>query len=125
MRRLFLALAPLVLLAFGSTASAQQMGGAAGGMAERRQEALFRDITLTPAQKAGVDSINAAYRGKMSEMGRPQPGDTAAMQARRNLVRQQEADLRALLTEEQRATYDRNVEAMRAIMQQREGNRPR
>lgn len=112
-RMLFLAILPLTLIA--TQAAAQQPGGGPGGM-ERRMQSLFKDITLTPAQQAKVDSISAAYRTRMQAISRPAPGDTAAMNQRRQMGTHQEADFRALLTKDQQAVYDKNVEALHQVM---------
>ena len=111
-RMLFLAIVPLTLMA--TQAAAQQSGGPGGS--ERRMAALFKDITLTPAQQTKVDSISAALRTKMQAMGRPAPGDSTAMNQRRQMMTHQEADFRALLTKDQQAVYDKNVEALHQMM---------
>ena len=123
MRRiLYLALIPLALMT--TSAVAQQMGGGPGG-ADRRQQMLFKDITLTPVQQAQVDSIHGVYREKMQAMGRPAMGDTAAMAQRRQVMTQEQADLRVVLTKDQQAIFDKNVADMNQRMRDRmNGERP-
>lgn len=98
---------------------AQERGQAGGG--ERRVQMMFKDITLTATQQAGVDSIMAHYR---KEMGPATPGsrpDSAATAARRSLMQKQNSDIRALLTREQQSVFDRNLVEMRNAMQRRQG----
>lgn len=124
-------LRPLVALAFvlvASTASAQGgMGGpppggmgqggpggmgqgGRGGMMARQSEVLFKDITLTDAQKAKIDSIQAKGREEMMAM--MQGGGMQDPSMREHMVQmrtKQAADVRAVLTPEQQVTYDKNV----------------
>lgn len=92
-----------------------------GNGPDRRTRMMFRDITLTEAQQAKVDSILAHYRAQMpaSPGGRP---DSATMATRRAAMQHQWADIRAVLTKEQQATFDRNLEEMRNRMGQRQNN---
>jgi Spy/CpxP family protein refolding chaperone len=82
---------------------------------------MFKDITLTAAQKGKVDSVMAHYRAQMTPPTSGQRPDSAAMAARRSLMQKQNADIRALLTVEQRPTFDRNLEEMKNAMQRRQG----
>lgn len=119
-----LAAAALVLTA--STAMAQ--GGPGGGqgagqgMGQRQNAMLFKDITLTEAQQAKVDSIQAAGRAEMQAMmqggGMQDPATREKMMAAR--TKQMDA-VRAVLTAEQQVIFDKN----RAAMPQRgPGGRP-
>ena len=54
----FLLTTLLALAATAAQAQTPMRGGA------RRMELLFKDITLTPAQQAKVDSIQARYRSE-------------------------------------------------------------
>lgn len=117
-RILFLALLPLILMVTQAVAQQPSGGGPGGpGMMERRKQALFKDITLTPAQQTKVDSISEAYRVKVQAMPRPAPGDTTAMNQRRQMMTHQEADFRAVLTKAQQEVFDKNVEALHQMMQ--------
>jgi Spy/CpxP family protein refolding chaperone len=105
-----------VVLAFLSVSSAHAQGSSQGNGSpdERRIQMMFKDITLTPAQKTKVDSVVAHYK---SEMGPMTPGaqpDSAAMARRRSLMQKRTTDIRALLTKEQLPAFDKNVEEMRA-----------
>lgn len=120
-----LAAAALVFVA--STAAAQGgQGGPPGGqggqgMQQRQNEMLFKDITLSEAQKARIDSIQTASRTKMQEMmqagGMQDPANREKMMEMR---RKQQADIRAVLTAEQQVQYDKNL----AAMPQGRGQRP-
>lgn len=115
-----LAAAALVFVA--STAAAQ--GGQGGGMgqggaqgAARMNEMLFKGITLTDAQKAKVDTIQAHAREQMASMDRSDP----AMREKMTEMRaKQNKDIRDVLTAEQQAIYDKNL----AEMPQGGGRRP-
>lgn len=91
-------------------------GGGMGGMA-RQNEMLYKGITLTDAQKAKIDSIQAAGRATMQ--GMMQSGaDMSAMRDQMVAMRQaQAAAVRNVLTPEQQAQYDKNL----AEMQQNAG----
>jgi Spy/CpxP family protein refolding chaperone len=113
----------ITLLALGlalvavPAAQAQERGQ--GG--ERRMQIMFKDITLTPAQKVKVDSVMAYYRTQLAPATPGTQPDSATMAARRTLMRKQNADLRALLTTEQQATFDRNLQARNAVPRRQDG----
>jgi len=58
----FLAAAALMLTASSAMAQGAPPQGGGQGFAQRQMEMLFKDITLTDAQKAKVDSIMASSR---------------------------------------------------------------
>ncbi len=91
-------------------------GGGRGMGGARRMQAMLEGITLTAAQQTQVDSIVARYAAQMPAFTPGQAPDPAAMQTRRELSQRQDAEIRALLTTEQQAVWDRNAEAMRANM---------
>jgi protein CpxP len=103
--------------------------------------ALFRGITMTDAQRSQLKEIHAKYRPEaqsIRESMRPafqearaarQRGDTAAARAAwsrtsdaraklRALHDQQLADVRAILTPEQRQQFDQNRAALQSKMRQ-------
>lgn len=85
---------------------------------------LFKDITLSPAQQAKADSIQARYREQMQAL-RSAGGDQQEMRAKnRELQEKQRDELKALLTDDQKKTFDKNVEEMRQRMQNRPQNPP-
>lgn len=93
-----------------SPAHAQNPSGRGPG---RRMELLFRDITLTAAQQAKVDSIQAHYRAQMPSFTPGSPPDSATREKIRGLFRRQVDDIRAVLTADQQKTFDKNVAEMR------------
>lgn len=100
----------------GGRPGGMSQGGGMGGMA-RQNEMLYKGITLTDAQKAKIDSIQAAGRATMQ--GMMQSGaDMSAMRDQMVAMRQaQAAAVRNVLTPEQQAQYDKNL----AEMQQNAG----
>ena len=107
--------AALVLVA--TTASAQGgmgqgmgPGGGGQGMQQRQNEMLFKGITLTDAQKAKVDTIQAKARDEqralMQAGGMQDPATREKMMGIRTKTH---ADIRAILTPEQQTQFDKNV----------------
>ena len=88
-------------------------GDAMGGdRMERMQQMLFNGITLTSTQQAQIDSIHARHRGEMQGLDpRNNPGDRAKM---RQMMQTHMAEIRAVLTPEQQAVFDKNVADMRS-----------
>ncbi|QJR38023.1 hypothetical protein [Gemmatimonas groenlandica] len=110
-------------LAIAVPAYAQGGGGGGGGMQmsqadrnARQKEQLFKDITLTAAQSATVDSILTQAGTKQREAmmaARSGGGDPAAMQeSMRKMNTERNDALKALLTDEQKKKFDENVAAM-------------
>jgi len=80
---------------------------------------LYKDITLTPTQQAKADSIQTKYREQMQAL-RASGGDQQEMRAKgRELQEKQRDELKAILTDDQKKVFDKNVEEMRAQMQNR------
>ena len=111
----------LLLGAVGAAhAQGQGPGQGQGDFQQRRMQMMFKDITLTQPEQVKVDSIMAAYRARMPP--RPAPGtppDSASMAARRTIMEKQNADIRAALTKDQRPVFDKNIQDMQTMMQQR------
>jgi protein CpxP len=107
---------------------------------------LFRGIELTQPQRDQMKTVNEKYRSQfqtLRESLKPdlkaardarQRGDTAAARAAwertssgrdrmRALMEQQRNELRGLLTQEQRQTFDRNVQKMRDRAEKRGGRK--
>jgi Spy/CpxP family protein refolding chaperone len=82
-----------------------------GGMA-RQNEMLYKGINLTDAQKAKIDSIQAAGRATMQ--GMMQSGaDMATMREQMMAMRQaQNTAIRNVLTAEQQTQFDKNLAEM-------------
>ena len=86
--------------------------GMGGDRMERMQQMLFNGITLTSAQQAQIDSIHARHQGEMKGLDpRNNPDDREKM---RQMMQSHMAELRAVLTPEQQAVFDKNVADMRA-----------
>lgn len=116
-----------VIVAAAALASAvpayAQGGGGGGGMqmspadrAARQKEMLFKDITLTAAQSAKVDTImlqaGAKQQGAMMA-ARNGGGDMASMRESMQKMNAERNDaLKALFTDEQKKKFDENVAAM-------------
>lgn len=120
-RTLLIAAAALTLSAGGALAQnppsaggpAQDPGGGIAAMAQRRVGILLQGITLTPAQRARVDSLVTATVAQMPAMTPGTPPDSATRFRRRELTMRQDSTLRALLTPEQQTVWDRNLQNMR------------
>ena len=109
-----------VAMFFGITtvAHAQEPQGNRGNR-PNMSAMLFKDITLTPAQQAKVDSIDAKYREQMQAL-RSAGGDPQEMRAKRGeLMGKQRDELKAVLTDDQKKVFDKNAEDMRQQMQNR------
>lgn len=99
--------------------SAQAQGGPppGGGMRGgpgRMMEMMMRGITLTDAQKTQVDSIQAKYQKDMPAFTPGSPPSPEDRQKRMEVMQKQNADIRAILTDEQKAIWDKNQEEMRS-----------
>jgi Spy/CpxP family protein refolding chaperone len=109
---LVLAAAPMAQGQAGQQ-SGQQDGSARASRRGRSMEALLSGITLSDAQKATVDSIQAAYRTQMPATTPGSAPDPSARAARRELMMKEQAAIRAVLTPEQQKAFDENVAHMR------------
>lgn len=95
---------------------AAQGGGDGQGRAmqmQRQNEVLFKDITLSEAQKAKIDSLQTANREAMVAL--MQGGgmqDPATREKAQGMRTQLNADIRAVLTSEQQVQFDKNVAEM-------------
>ena len=119
-----LALLGIALVAVTATAASAQNpapGGPGGGMGNRRMSMLLTGITLTPQLQAKVDSIAAAFRAQMPAFTPGAPPDEASMTTRRALTARQDSTIRTLLTPEQQAIWDRNVEQARNMQRRPPG----
>jgi len=90
--------------------SADEPGRAA---MERRRELLFKDITLTPAERVKIDSIRARHRAERPAFTRGSPPDSATRRSMRERMRAQMDEIRSVLTPDQQQLWDRNVAALR------------
>jgi Spy/CpxP family protein refolding chaperone len=110
--------AALVFVA--STAAAQggqgaRAGGGQGGQAmqQRQNEMLFKGITLTEAQRTKIDSLQATSRTAMqAAMQGGGMQDSTARAKVLEMRQKHQAEVRAVLTAEQRVIYDKNIAEM-------------
>jgi Spy/CpxP family protein refolding chaperone len=96
-------------------------GGGMGG-------SLLKDITLTDAQKAQVKTIREKYVPQQLELRKSVqatggPPDEATRAKMMDLQSKQAAEIRAILTADQQATFDKNLAELKARMAaRREGS---
>jgi len=137
------ALAAVLLLGFAGVATAQGGYGRGPGMRGDRAEhgQLMKDLNLTDAQKNRIKAIHEKYQTQfkaLRDQTRPKlnPGQTSqrpdsatreqwrrsreALRPRFELLRQQEQnEVRAVLTAEQRAKFDARVAERKQRMEAR------
>ena len=90
----------------------KEHGGGGGG--QRRLAELLQGITLTASQQKQIDGITAANRAKMPPHTPGTKPDSATRHEMRTLMQQTNKEIRAVLTDDQRAIWDKNLETMRA-----------
>ena len=115
--RTITALSLLAIAAAAAPAMAQGggMGGPpnAGMMAQRTSDRMLQGITLSTAQADSVKAIDARYATDMTAIFQAGAGDRAAMREKMLPLRaKQRTDIRALLTADQQAVFDKNVADM-------------
>lgn len=117
--RMIAALAALALAASAAPAMAQGGMGGMGGppnpamMAQRMSDRMLQGITLSAAQTDSVKAINTRYAEAMSAAMQSANGDRAAMREKMAPMRDQHrTQLRAILTADQQATFDKNMAEM-------------
>ncbi|MEP6618717.1 MAG: Spy/CpxP family protein refolding chaperone [bacterium] len=100
-------------LMVGSTAAYAQGGGGGGGRGAGRGPNVMAGIELTDAQKAKQGEIMAKYmpdmqklRADMQAEGADRP---ALMKKQMEMTEKRNAEVRAILTPEQQAVFDKNV----------------
>ncbi|HXN75920.1 MAG TPA: Spy/CpxP family protein refolding chaperone, partial [Gemmatimonadaceae bacterium] len=92
-------------------------GGGMGGM-------LLKDITLTDAQKGQIKTIREKYLPQQMELRKSAqatggPPDEATRTKMMDLQSKQAAEIRATLTADQQAQFDKNLAEMKARMDTR------
>lgn len=116
----------IALCGAGATVAAAQApqgvsrGAGTGGM-------LLRDITLTDDQKIQQKAIREKFAPRLLELRKyaetsGMPPDEATRAKTLKIQDEQTAELRAILTAEQRTVFDRNVAEIRAQREERERN---
>ena len=92
-------------------------GGGMGGL-------FLKDINLTDAQKAQVKAIREKYAPLQLELRKSvqatgSPPDEATRTKMMDLQSKQAAEIRAVLTADQQATFDKNLAEMKSQMESR------
>lgn len=91
-------------------------GGGMGGM-------LLKDITLTDAQKDQIKTIRDKYVPQLMDLRKSAQAvggvDDATRAKMMDIQTKQSAEIRAILTADQQATFDKNLAAMKARMDAR------
>lgn len=127
MRKLQLVLVAAMLVGSSAVATAQDpqpQGQRQGG--GRQMTMLMEGITLSADQQARVDSISAKYGAQRRALMQDESLDQDARRSKsRELMGKQREEIKALLTDEQKKVFDKNVEDMQARMQQGGGRPPR
>ena len=97
-----------------SVAAAQGGGGGGGrGRGPNVAQILKDSLKVSDAVAAKADSIVKAYQAKNAELRASANGDMASVQPKMAALRtQQTADIKALLTDEQKAAFDKIMAAM-------------
>jgi Spy/CpxP family protein refolding chaperone len=115
-------------IALTATTAMAQGGPPAGGQGggNRQMEAMMKDITLSPAQQAKVDSIVAASRAESTKMREEMtasgaPPGPEMMEKMRAVTTKRNDAIKAVLTPEQQAVFATNL----ANMPQRAPRPPR
>ena len=127
MRKLQAVLVAAMLMGISTTAIAQdpqpQGGQRPGGGRGNQMAALLQGITLTADQQTKVDSISARYMAARRELMNEQDQEARRAKGREMMGKQQE-EVKAVLTDEQKKVFEKNVADMQARMQQGGGGRP-
>ena len=94
------------------------------GRGERMGGMLLKGITLTDAQKAQAKTIREKYLPQQMELRKAAqavggPPDEATRTKMRDLQAKQTAELRAILTADQQAVFDKNLAEMKERMDAR------
>jgi Spy/CpxP family protein refolding chaperone len=101
----------------GQGQGGMRRGGGMGGL-------LLKDINLTDAQKAQVKTIREKYLPQQVELRKAVQAtgaapDDATRAKMMDLQTKQAAEIRAILTADQQATFDKNLAEMKAQMESR------
>ncbi len=108
------ALGVALVIGSATVASAQQQQGAPGGGRPGRGSMLMVgiDSTLTADQKTKIEEINKKYAADMPTREMMQADRESAMKKRQEVSAKMNPEIRAVLTKEQQATFDKNLEEM-------------
>jgi Spy/CpxP family protein refolding chaperone len=99
-----------------------QGGGQPGAMqrgGNRMVQMLLKDISLDEAQKAQIEVIKGKYEKEFPPPTQGQEPDSSSRAQRREAMMRMQGDIREVLTEEQKKTFEKNLAEMRDRMQKR------
>lgn len=77
-------------------------------------QGLLKDITLTAAQQAKIDSIRARYSAQLPAFTPGTRPDSATRAKMREVFQHQDDEIRGVLTADQQKAWDKNLAEMRA-----------
>ena len=109
------------LLVAGAVVARAQSGGGQQGSAGRRPSPLLDNMLLTDVQKSKLEGITRKYQPDMQAIyeSMSNGGDRAeARQKRTALFEKMQPEIRAVLTPDQQAIFDRNAAEVRLRMDQ-------
>ena len=113
---------PQASTADAGSGEGRDRGGMRGEGRQRMEAMLFNGITLSADQQTRIDSIRARYRANAQNLDpRNNPDDRQKMM---QSMQAQMAEIRAVLTTDQQAVFDQNVQQMRDRRGQRGGDGP-
>lgn len=110
--------------AAGAPPAPQQQGG---GMGPGRRNALPPDIALTDEQKVQLDEIQKKYQPELAKLREEMQagGDRAELMKKSAPIREKmSTEIRAILTTDQQAIYDKFQADMKARMEARAKQSP-
>jgi Spy/CpxP family protein refolding chaperone len=118
-------LAAALCVGMTSVAAAQGAEPPQGqGRGDRMGGMLLKDINLTDAQKAQVKTIRDKYIPQLQELRKASqatggPPDEATRTKMMDIQTKQTTEIRAILTADQQATFDKNLAEIKARMANR------
>ena len=124
MRKLQFVAAAALLVASSTAAIAQGGGGGGGGGGGRGQggaqqmQRMMQGITLSAEQQTKVDSIAKTFGDQRAALRNDATLDQDARRTKnREIMTKQNDAIKAVLTDEQKKVFDKNVADMQAQMQ--------
>ena len=110
-----------LLLTAGAVTARAQGGASQQGQAGRRPSPLLDNMMLTESQKSKIEGIQRKYLPEIQAISESMSngGDRAdAFRRRTALLEKMQPEIRAVLTPDQQAIFDKNAAEQRARMEQ-------